>query len=220
MRLKLAPSFAGRVLALFLLAATVAAQPGDKTKMTKEVSIGGSGISFHEYCGSVSVLMHHDDFFEGLERIHTPDGVVFRKKRKTYSHFPETFAVLIHFRLRYCGKSTPQDPGFIKPETAVNSLQLELEWKSDTETRDAEVAEMEVLPPFWGDMADLWTIRLEIRAPQVPLTDRLIVTLYSKDGKLIASCAAALGEVKPSLQSGSVPKLRIVPVTPSSLQPL
>jgi hypothetical protein len=210
MRSKLKPSFASNVLALLLLAATVAAQPADKTKLAEQVSIGGSGVSFHEYCGSVSVLMHHD-FFEGLERIQTADRTVFRKKRKTYSHFPETFAVLIHFHLRYCGKSAPQEPGFIKPETAINRLQLELEWKSSTETRDAEIAEMEVLPPFWGDFADVWTIRLEVRAPQVPLTDRLIVTLYSKEGKLIASFARGLGEVKPSLPSGSVHKLGSCP---------
>ncbi|MFQ5664421.1 MAG: hypothetical protein ACE5HL_11380 [Terriglobia bacterium] len=173
-----------------------------KIKYSETVSAGVDSYSYDSICVTFHAVMWADDFFDGLERIETRKGSEFRKGSRIVKYFPGKISFEIEADVFNCPENRENsdrlktDPIIIVPPVPqvppaasgfMSSLQFEAYWKTGFKLRPVQhlsIKEAARVP--WTELQNVWVYVLEVQAKDVPLTDRLVVHVLSKDGKKVA----------------------------------
>lgn len=156
----------------------------------KEVVPLSSGqVRDHDVCVTFSPVMAAGDFFDGLQRHETPSGDEFHKNSRLVTSFPEQLTVQLQLSISVC------DADIYTPAPApsfVSGIRFRAQWKRGlamrpvTELRVQRVA----ITSEEGDSRLLFL--LKIRDQDVPLTDHLIISIISPQGKLLSRMSGRL----------------------------
>lgn len=145
-----------------------------------------------------------DGFFENLRRVDSNSGTLYRRGTDLVTEFPKT----LHLSLSIT--DTPCDPHLKQTnsrvyltEEMIHSLRLHFFWKRALELRPVHgilQSGGEVRPVPWyshGLENELpkrfeWLVEFDLPSESVPLTDNLVLMLYTPDHRLIARGAARM----------------------------
>jgi len=168
------------------------AQTQQKRKYGKTVSLGAKQAQLDEICITVHSSLIAGDFFDSLQKIPSDHGVEFRKESNIVENFPDTIFVTIRAFVSQCGEKSSHDGEIKKEIDLMESLHFAASWKSGSETR--EIPDLSVKrsaktsSAFYHD----WLYQLSIPSQNIPLTDHLKVSIFTKDGKRVVAFTAAL----------------------------
>jgi hypothetical protein len=188
-----------RLVYLLVLAASLAcstvvhsAATEQKRKYSKTVSFGVRRVHVDDACMTIYASLLAPDFFDNLERIQTPQGAEFRKKSDVVKTFPETIFVKIRAFVSKCGGGSTAEQEALSEVKLMESLSFEASWERDSETRTIGQVSIKRSPKTRSAFYHDWVYELSVPSRDVPLTDHLTVSIFTQDGKSIASFTAAL----------------------------
>jgi hypothetical protein len=171
------------------LGEAAAQSPAQNLEYKEVVPLSSGQVRDHDVCVNFSPVMTAGDFFDGLQRHETPSGDEFRKNSRLVTNFPEQLTVQLQLSISVC------DADIYTPAPApsfVNGIRFKAQWKRGlamrlvTELRVQRVA----ITSEEGDSRLLFL--LKIRDQNVPLTDHLIISVISPQGKLLSRMSGRL----------------------------
>jgi hypothetical protein len=98
--------------------------------------------------------------------------------------------------MRDCSRLPPEPLGRAVAESLMRNLSFKVNWKTGLEQRQAEKSSPQIYPPdgnSWvehGSPSWRYDFRVDLRG--VPLTDHLVVEVYSETKELLARLSAHL----------------------------
>jgi hypothetical protein len=154
-----------------------------------DVSLSNGQIRAGDVCVNFIPVMQSLGFFNGLERIDTSQGSEFRRNSQPVDFFPDYLTIEINIRIEVCDANiyTPaQTPDVIK------GMQFRVQWKRGLYLRPVAGVTIERKPLRMeeGDNQMLYVIK--VRDHNVPLTDHLILSVISGNGKIMSRMSARL----------------------------
>ncbi len=158
----------------------------------QRVRLGADMVNFDNTCVFFTASMTAGDFFDGLRRIKTPTGAEFRKGSSVVDHFPEKISVEIRGVVTKCSEN-PREvlvPGLAAD--FMSSLRFEAQWGRGSEFQPAENLSAQTSPRPLSKLKNIWTYTVTIPSKDVPLTDHLVVSVLSKEGKKVTRFSARL----------------------------
>jgi hypothetical protein len=179
--------------ACLLLAPVARAQSesltGKMHEYKDDVSLSNGQIRAGDVCVNFIPVMQSLGFFNGLERIDTSQGSEFRRNSQPVDFFPDYLTIEITIRIEVCDSNmyTPaQTPD------AIKGMQFRVQWKRGLYLRPVASLTIERKPLRLeeGDNQMLYVIK--VRDHNVPLTDHLILSVISANGKIMSRMSARL----------------------------
>ena len=154
-----------------------------------DVSLSNGQIRAGDVCVNFIPVMQSLGFFNGLERIDTSQGSEFRRNSQPVDFFPDYLTIEITIRIEVCDSNmyTPaQTPD------AIKGMQFRVQWKRGLYLRPVASLTIERKPLRLeeGDNQMLYVIK--VRDHNVPLTDHLILSVISANGKIMSRMSARL----------------------------
>jgi hypothetical protein len=192
--MKLIQSIAYSFAAACLLLAPVArAQSegltGKMHEYRDDVALSTGQIRTGDVCVNFIPVMQSLGFFNGLERIDTSQGSQFRRGSNPVDFFPDYLTIEINIRIEECDSNiyTPA-----KTPDVVKGMQFRVQWKRGLYLRPVASITIERKPLLMeeGDNRMLYVIR--VRDHNIPLTDHLILSVISANGKIMSRMSARL----------------------------
>jgi hypothetical protein len=186
----IAYSFAAACL---LLAPSARAQSegltGKMHEYRDDVALSTGQIRTGEVCVNLIPVMQALGFFNGLERIDTSQGSEFRRNSNPVDFFPDYLTIEINIRIEVCDANiyTPA-----KTPDVIKGMQFRVQWKRGLYLRPAANVTIERKPLVMeeGDNRMLYVIK--VRDHNVPLSDHLILSVISANGKIMSRMSARL----------------------------
>lgn len=185
------------ILLSFQVVLAAPLQKKAQTKYGANVFMGLDFQRFEDACILFSAYMTAGQFFEGLEVTETASGRRFRKASQSASSYPERAVVRFRAVVWRCSAPPWEDPDPDLAKHIMISLRFEAQWKTGLELRPAEVLLMatsegphQIRDTLWADKSYEWIYDLSINSKDIPLTDHLILSAFSKDGKRLARLSA------------------------------
>jgi hypothetical protein len=175
-----------------LLAVAVCAAGVQVAKIVeyKEVVPLSSGqIRDGNTCVYLGPAMSAGEFFDGLQRTESANGDVFRKNAQVVQTFPDAITVQVQVGISVCNADiyTPAPaPSF------VNGMQFKVQWKRGLVMRPVAQLRVQRIPFMAEEGDNRMLFVLKIHDKDVPLTDHLIVSVISPQGKLLSRMAGRL----------------------------
>lgn len=166
-----------------------AQEPAQTVEYKEVVPLSSGQVRDQDVCVNFSPVMAAGDFFDGLQRHETPSGDEFHKNSRLVTNFPEQLTVQLQLSISVC------DADIYTPAPApsfVSGIRFRAQWKRGlamrpvTELRVQRVA----ITSEEGDSRLLFL--LKIRDQNVPLTDHLIISVISPQGKLLSRMSGRL----------------------------
>jgi hypothetical protein len=164
-------------------------EPTQIVEYKEVVPLSSGQVRDGDVCVTFGPVMTSGDFFDGLQRHETPSGDEFHKNSRVVRNFPEQITVQVQLSISVCDADiyTPAPaPGF------VNGIRFKAQWKRGLAMRP--VAQMTIqrvaITSEEGDSRLLFL--LKIRDKDVPLTDHLIISVISPQGKLLSRMSGRL----------------------------
>jgi len=183
------------LLPLFLVA--VPGSPTDPYRYSKSVLVGFEVVHKGGICTGLAAFMTSDDFFDGLEARETEAGREFYKGQKQLSDFPDDLTVSVAARALDCSNALAAAPAGSASDKVASSLDIKLKWKQELKEQpiDAQAVKKYLAPtPPMQELEPyprMWMYEISVKSKDVPLTQHLIVEVYSGD-KFFARFAAHL----------------------------
>jgi hypothetical protein len=187
-------------------------KPGKREKpLKKQVQNFDGGIVFATE-GSLSELtcfrldgrVTTPSFFDDFKRIDDENGTEYRSGKEIVTEFPEELRVSFELFDIPC-KSQMIQPGPRKylTQEMMKSLRFSFYWKRGVELRHIEnlkppTATAEPIEPFNTESKEelpkryRWILEFDIPSAKVPLVDRLVLIIRTRDGRRAARVAARL----------------------------
>ncbi len=151
-------------------------------------------------------MMTAPDFFVGLERRETSQGTEFRRGSRVITQFPDQVIVRIRIREFPCRVRVKRDEGSAPPMATLetmSSLRFAASWKRGMQMRPVGnltqrtfFVEKDESLLFIGmptmPARNVWNYEFVVPSHDVPLTDHLILTIYTPDGWRLARVSARL----------------------------
>jgi hypothetical protein len=154
-----------------------------------DVSLSNGQIRAGDVCVNFIPVLQSQGFFNGLERIDTAQGSVFRRNSQPVDFFPDYLVIEINIRIEQCDANvyTPA-----KTPDVIKGMQFRVQWKRGLYLRPVASVSMERKPLVMeeGDNRMLYIIK--VRDHNVPLTDHLILSVISAQGKIMSRMSARL----------------------------
>ena len=181
--------FAASLLPLVALCGEPFQAPAQIVEYKEVVPLSSGQVRAGDVCVNFSPVMTSGSFFDGLQRRETPSGDEFRINSRVVKNFPEQITVQMQLSISVCDADiyTPAPaPGF------VNGIRFKAQWKRELAMRPvAQFAVQRVaITSEEGDSRMLFL--LKIRDQDVPLTDHLIISVMSPQGKLMSRMSGRL----------------------------
>jgi hypothetical protein len=192
--MKLIPPLACSFAAACLLLAPIARaqSEGNSGRMHEykdDVALSTGQIRTGDVCVNFIPVLQSLGFFNGLERIDTPQGSEFRRNSHPVDFFPDYLTLEINIRIEVCDADmyTPA-----KTPDIIKGIQFRVQWKRGLYLRPAANVTIERKPLQMeeGDNRMLYVIKL--RDHSVPLSDHLILSVISANGKIMTRMSARL----------------------------
>lgn len=181
-------------LALGITRGLLHAQDGSVPKIVEykeRVPMSTGQIRQGEVCAYFFPELESDEFFNGLQRTETDTYRFYRKFDQPVTTYPSHLTIQIDVRISLCDADvyTPAPtPDFMK------SLHYKLQWKHDLYLRPVPNYVIQSIPlnlPEGGENRRLLVVQIR-DAGTVPLTDHLILTVLSPEGKILTRMAARI----------------------------
>lgn len=155
-----------------------------------------------------SASLSAGDFFSDLEVKQKSDGLSFTKNSRVVKTFPEKMTVEISTFVLKSDGSSPESPEVAM--AILQALRFDVEWKTGLKTRSVDSYRASLRQPSvdeWEQSEGTkalarigltfpreasWVFDLAIDGRGVPLTDSLLVTVSSREGRRIARFSARL----------------------------
>ncbi len=154
-----------------------------------DVTLSTGQIRAGDVCVNFLPVLQSVGFFNGLERIETPEGPEFRRNSHPVDFFPDYLVLEINIRIEVCDANmyTPA-----KTPDVLRGIQFRVQWKRGLYLRPVANVSIERKPLQMeeGDNRMLYIIKL--RDHSVPLTDHLILSVVSANGKILSRMSARL----------------------------
>jgi hypothetical protein len=154
-----------------------------------DVALSTGQIRTDDVCVNFIPVMQSLGFFKGLERIDTSQGSEFRRNSNPVDFFPDYLTIEINIRIEVCDANiyTPA-----KTPDAIKGIQFRVQWKRGLYLRPAANVTIERKPLVMeeGDNRMLYVIK--VRDHNVPLSDHLILSVISVNGKIMSRMSARL----------------------------
>jgi hypothetical protein len=153
------------------------------------VPVSAGQIRDKDVCINFNPVMTAGDFFDGLQRHETASGDQFRKNSQVVTTFPDQITVQVQTAVVVCDADlyTPAPlPSFF------NGLQFKVQWKRGLTMRPVAqiVVQRVMFASQEGDNRLMFL--LKIHDHNVPLTDHLIISVISPQGKLLTRMSGKL----------------------------
>ena len=154
-----------------------------------DVALSTGQIRAGDVCVNFIPVLQSLGFFNGLERIDTPQGSEYRRNSQVVDFFPDYLTLEINIRIEVCDANiyTPA-----KTPDIIRGMQFRVQWKRGLYLRPvANVSiERKTLQMEEGDNRMLYVIK--VRDHSVPLSDHLILSVISASGKIMSRMSARL----------------------------
>jgi hypothetical protein len=199
--------FTAWILALATAFVPAVAQPKhDKnvTNLEGGVFLGTDGAIPGGACFRIVGRVTAMDFFDGLKREDTNSGTLYRRGNDLVTEFPKTLHLSLSISDIPCDPHMQQTNSRVYlTDEMIHKLRLHFFWKRALELRPVRgVAETggEVRPVPWyshGLEQELpkrfeWLVEFNVPSEGVPLTDNLVLMMYTPEHRLIARGAARM----------------------------
>jgi hypothetical protein len=162
--------------------------PPRMVEYTQRVPMSTGEVRRGDVCATFYPELESNEFFRGLQRIETDDGRTFRKYSQLVTTYPPRLWIQIDVRISICDADvyTPAPiPDFLK------TLHFKVQWKKAMYLRPVANFTVESVPLNLDQSENRKLLVVQIHdSNNVPLTDRLILTILSPDGKILSRMAA------------------------------
>lgn len=185
-----ASAFALTVAILFPLRSSRALQetPPRVVEYTERVQMSTGEVRKGDVCATFYPELESNEFFRGLQRTETDEGRTFRKYSQLVTTYPPSLRIQIEVRISICDADiyTPAPiPDFLK------TLRFKVQWKKAMYLRPVGSFSVESIPLTLDQSENRKVLVVQIHdSTNVPLTDHLILTILSPDGKILSRMAA------------------------------
>ncbi|HEY0703179.1 MAG TPA: hypothetical protein VGD60_10460 [Candidatus Acidoferrales bacterium] len=180
--------------AVGLLYSAPRAQVADPPKIIEfkeRVPMTTGEIRKGDVCASFFPELESDEFFNGLQRVESDTFRAYRKFDRPVFTYPSHLTIQIDVRILLCDADvyTPAPtPDFMK------TLHYKLQWKHDLYLRPVLNYLVQSVPlnlPEGGENRRLLVVQIR-DAGSIPITDHLILTILSPEGKILTRMAAKI----------------------------
>ncbi|MGB8542114.1 MAG: hypothetical protein WCD49_10815 [Candidatus Acidiferrales bacterium] len=175
--------------ALLILPSAFGQAPPPIVEYKEVVPISSGQIRDGKICVNFNPVMTAGDFFDGLERRETASGDEFRKSSQVVRNFPEQITVQVQTFITVCDAdiytAAPLPPFF-------NGIQFKAQWKRGLAMRAVSQVTVQRVIFASEDGNNRLMFLLKIRDHDVPLTDHLIISVLSQQGKLLSRMSGKL----------------------------
>jgi hypothetical protein len=162
--------------------------PPRVVEYTERVPMSTGEVRRGDVCATFYPELESNEFFRGLQRTETDDGRTFRKYSQLVTTYPPQLRIQIDVRISICDADvyTPAPiPDFLK------TLHFKVQWKKAMYLRPVGSFVVENVPLNLEQSENRRLLVVQIRdSNNVPLTDHLILTILSPDGKILSRMAA------------------------------
>jgi len=180
-------------LGITMFPATSRAQDAPPPKIveyTERVAMNTGEIRKANVCLTIYPNLESDDFFKGLQRIDRDGIIEFHRYSRTVSTYPAHLTIQIVVSASICDADvyTP-----VPIPDYLNTLHFKVQWKRGLYLRSVEKFSVESVPTDLETSPNRRQLIIPIHDEHdVPLTDHLILTVLSSDGKILSRMAARL----------------------------
>jgi hypothetical protein len=162
--------------------------PPRVVEYTERVPMSTGEVRRGDVCATFYPELESNEFFRGLQRTETDDGRTFRKYSQLVTTYPPQLRIQIDVRISICDADvyTPAPiPDFLK------TLHFKVQWKKAMYLRPVGSFVVENVPLNLEQSENRRLLVVQIHdSNNVPLTDHLILTILSPDGKILSRMAA------------------------------
>ena len=162
--------------------------PPRVVEYTERVPMSTGEVRRGDVCATFYPELESNEFFRGLQRIETDEGRTFRKYSQLVTTYPPQLRIQIDVRISICDADvyTPAPiPDFLK------TLHFKVQWKKAMYLRPVASFVVENVPLNLEQSENRRLLVVQIHdSNNVPLTDHLILTILSPDGKILSRMAA------------------------------
>jgi hypothetical protein len=162
--------------------------PPRVVEYTERVPMSTGEVRRGDVCATFYPELESNEFFRGLQRTETDDGRTFRKYSQLVATYPPQLRIQIDVRISICDADvyTPAPiPDFLK------TLHFKVQWKKAMYLRPVGSFVVENVPLNLEQSENRRLLVVQIHdSNNVPLTDHLILTILSPDGKILSRMAA------------------------------
>jgi hypothetical protein len=162
--------------------------PPRVVEYTERVPMSTGEVRRGDVCATFYPELESDEFFRGLQRVDTDQGRTFHKYSQLVTTYPPRLRIQIDVRISICDADvyTPAPiPDFLK------TLHFKVQWKKAMYLRPVGSFVVENVPLNLDQSENRKLLVVQIHdSNNVPLTDHLILTILSPDGKILSRMAA------------------------------
>ncbi len=175
--------------ALLILPYAFGQAPSPIVEYKEVVPITSGQIRDGKTCINFNPVMTAGDFFDGLQRHETASGDEFLKSSQVVRTFPDQITVQVQTSITVCDAdiyTAAPVPSFF------NGLQFKVQWKRGLAMRTVSQVTVQRVMFASEDGNNRLMFLLKIRDHDVPLTDHLIISVISPQGKLLSRMSGKL----------------------------
>jgi hypothetical protein len=164
--------------------------PQKIVEYNERVAMSTGEVRKGDVCADFYPDLESDEFFKGLQRIESDNGREYRKYSRVVTAYPPHLTLQIDIRISVCDADvyTPAPtPEFLK------TLHFKVQWKREMYLRPVTNYSVENVPLNLGESENRKLLVIQIHdSENVPITDHLILTILSPDGKILSRMAARI----------------------------
>lgn len=185
-----ASAFVVTVAVLFPLRSSRALQEARPkiVEYTERVPMSTGEVRRGDVCATFYPELESNEFFRGLQGIETDEGRTFRKYSQPVTTYPPILQIQIDVRISLCDAdifTLAPIPEFLK------TLRFKVQWKRAMYLRPVANFKVENVPLNMEQSESRKLLVIQIHDNRnVPLTDHLILTILSPEGKILSRMAA------------------------------
>ena len=147
-------------------------------------------------CVAFAGFLTSGDFFEGLRPTDTATGRKFFKGTDEAKEFPSELTVEIQAVMHDCSTFPPEALNRAATEPFMRALTFKPNWKTGLKQRPVGKFSLQISPPApssWVEHGSPnWRYDLTIQSSGVPLTDHLVIEMYSESQRFLTRLSAHL----------------------------
>ena len=166
------------------------AAPKKIVEYKERVAMTTGEIRKGEICATFYPELESGEFFNGVQRIDNEGVLEFRRYSRMVTAYPPHLTIQISIRASVCDADifTPApNPEFLK------TLHFKVQWKRQLYLRPVESYTIQTVPLTLDESESRELVVVQIYdSGNVPLTDHLILTALSPEGKILSRMAAHL----------------------------
>jgi hypothetical protein len=147
-------------------------------------------------CGNLSGTASAGNFFKGLQRIETEQGVEFRRKSKVVREFPDEIEFSMEGAIGSCPASHPNSATNTVLNDFVNNLRVTADWIDGDNGKKASNLSVTKTPPTVGWFREYeqprWGLSIKIPSNGISISSALDVSVLSESGHKVMNFTFAL----------------------------